>query len=151
MLPSPPVLRLRSQPRWLPSLRPSEELDPALRMLHRRPCSFPRSCWGGQDPGLSPGWGLVFFVFPLETLLFFTKGNKTTAATRCVSVVSGGSARPLPVATFSPPALEHHRAPGSISGWGSGPATIDGHRAILGRPSQSCDGTSRPAYGLLER
>lgn len=44
--------------------------------------------WAGSGAEPWGGGGV-----PLETLLFFTKGNKTTAATCCVSVVSGGSTR----------------------------------------------------------
>lgn len=97
------------------------------------------SCRGGQDLGLSPGWGgLVIFL--LESLLFFTKkktkkrkkkGNKTTVATRRVSVVRGGSVAP---------ACRQRSSVTVSPGDGVPPGAAPGHPQrgrILGCPSQN--------------
>lgn len=84
---------------------------------------------------------------PLESLLFFTKGNKTTAATCCVRVVSGGGARSLPLSTFALPVLEHRRAPGTGLGHGSGRA---GHGAKRGpKPKSSTPKHHQAGFGVF--
>lgn len=125
VLQTPPVLWLCSRPqRWLHSV-------PARSWILPWGCSVPRP-YRGAGSGAEPWLGAFS---PHETLLFFTKGNKTSAVTRCVSVVSAGSA---PCPSLPPPQCSSATASREASGWGSGRApgaSVDGHRVVLGCPS----------------